>query len=135
MSERLRWQAWWLAVGWALAGAIVWLSLMPGAPQPVAVPHADKVEHALAYFVLTGWFAQLYRGRLRWLHAGLFLLMGVAIEFLQEAGGDRLFEWADMAADAAGIGLALWLSAKPDVDRLLVTAERILLHGRTGAGR
>lgn len=64
----------------------------------------DKVGHALAYAVLTGWFGQLYRGR--WplvLFALGFILMGVAMEYLQMWGGDRDFEYADMLADTVGV--------------------------------
>ncbi len=130
-SGQLRWRPLWLALGWVLAAVILALSLMSGPPQPIWFAHADKLEHALAFFLLTAWFIQLYRGPRRWAHAALFTLFGVAIEFLQGAGGIRHFEIADMIADVTGIGLALVAGRVPGFDRLLVRFERLLVRSGT----
>ena len=49
-----------VAVGWALVGAILWLSLTPQPPH-VDFEQSDKVGHFIAYGGLMFWFCQLYR--------------------------------------------------------------------------
>ena len=92
-----------LAIGWALIGAILWLSLTPQPPQ-VDFEHSDKVGHFIAYGGLMLWFCQLYRAsRARIICAAAFIAMGVAIEFMQGWTGYRSFEVYDMVADALGV--------------------------------
>lgn len=94
----------WLTVGVCLIALVVFLSLTPKPPHLVDFTMGDKVGHALAYAVLTGWFGQLYRGR--WplvLFALGFISLGVAMEYLQMWGGERDFEYADMLADTIGV--------------------------------
>jgi VanZ family protein len=111
-SARLRWRPLWLALGWALAAAIVWLSLAPSPPQ-IDLPQGDKLGHFAAYGTLMFWFCQLYGTRgARAGYALGFIAMGIAIEFLQRATGYRSFELWDMAADGAGVLLG-WLVASP----------------------
>jgi VanZ family protein len=92
-----------LALGWAWAGAIVWLSLTPSPPE-VDFEASDKLGHLLSYGLLMLWFAVLFTStRQRALHAAVFLAMGVALEFAQAGLGYREFELLDMAANAAGV--------------------------------
>lgn len=93
----------WLGVGWGLVAAVVWASVTTSPPEGPPVAHLDKVEHLLAYGVLMGWFWPLYGARGRWLYGAGFVALGVALEFVQAAGGVRQFEVADMIADAAGV--------------------------------
>lgn len=107
---RLRWRALWLALGWALAVAIVWLSLTPS-PPTIDIEQGDKLGHIAAYGALMFWFCQLYPTR----HARIgyalgFVAMGIVLEFVQRATGYRSFELWDMAADGAG-ALIGWLLA------------------------
>lgn len=129
----LRFTALWYGLGWLLIATIVYLSLTFHPPEPLHFVGADKVEHVVAYIGLMMWFSQLqltYRQRLR--NAILFMLMGVAIEFLQGMGGVRQFEYADMAADCCGILLGWGLGwmlrdrALTAVDNFL--AKRFLAH-------
>ena len=100
-----------VALGWLLAGVIVVLSLIP-APPKVDVAHADKVEHLLAYGSLMFWFGQLYpRAAVRIAYAALWIAMGVAIEYLQRWTGYRMFDVADMLANALGV-LIGWAVAR-----------------------
>jgi VanZ family protein len=95
----------WLAVGWGVVAAIVWLSLTPSPPK-VDFEQSDKVGHFLAYGGVMFWFAQLYARRSTQLaYAAGFVAMGVALEFIQGWTGYRSFELLDMLAD--GIGVAL----------------------------
>ncbi len=99
-----------IAVGWLLVGAIVWLSVTPSPPQ-VDIEQGDKLGHLLAYALVMFWFAQLYAARpARIAYAALFIFMGVGLEFVQRGLGYRSFEVFDMLADSAGV-LAGWAAA------------------------
>jgi VanZ family protein len=99
-----------VALGWLLAGVIVWLSLIP-APPKIDVAQADKIEHLLAYGSLMFWFCQLYpRAAVRLAYAVLWIAMGVAIEYLQRWMGYRTFDVADMLANAIGVLIGWMLS-------------------------
>jgi VanZ family protein len=100
----------WLAVGWAMVAAIVWLSLTPSPPK-VDFEQSDKVGHFLAYGGVMFWFAQLYVERKARLgYAAGFVAMGVALEFIQGWTGYRDFELYDMLADGVGVALG-WAAA------------------------
>jgi VanZ family protein len=100
----------WLAVGWALVAAIVWLSLTSSPPR-IDFEQGDKLGHLASYATLMFWFSQLYmRKATRALYALCFAAMGVALEFAQGASGYRSFELADMLANALGV-LCGWAAA------------------------
>jgi VanZ family protein len=96
-----------LALGWAWAAGIVFLSLTPSPPQS-GLEGGDKLAHFLAYAVLTYWFSQFYFHSTRLAYALGFAVMGIGLEFAQGGSGYRSFELADMAANALGVlaGLA-----------------------------
>ena len=72
--------------------------------------NADKLEHALAYAFLMLWFCQVYQQRAsRILIAGLLVALGVGIEYLQRMTVYRVFDYADMLANGAGVLLSLVL--------------------------
>jgi VanZ family protein len=121
----LRYFTLWLALGWLAVVVVVYLSLTS---HPVTVPlrYGDKLGHLLAYGVLMAWFVQLYQRRgVLLLHALLFIVTGVVLEFLQGYTG-RYFEYADMAANTAGVVLGLIVSFTP-WQSLLLRGERFLL--------
>jgi VanZ family protein len=122
----LRWLPLWLATGWLLVASIIYLSLTP-APPSVDLPEGDKLEHVLAYAVLMFWFAQMYyRTRSRLPFALGFVLLGIALEFLQAFTDTRQFEIADMIADAAGVALG-WIIAPPRTGNVLRGLESLVL--------
>jgi VanZ family protein len=96
-----------LALGWAWAAAIVFLSLTPSPPDP-GFEGGDKLGHFFTYAVMMYWFSQFYFHSTRLLYALGFAVMGVALELAQGAAGYRSLELADMAANALGVlcGLA-----------------------------
>jgi VanZ family protein len=103
-------RALWLALGWAWAAAIVWLSLTPS-PPTIDIEQGDKLGHFLAYGILMFWFCRLYAApRTRLGYALGFVALGVGLEFAQRALGYRSFELFDMGADALGVALG-WLAA------------------------
>jgi len=102
----LKYRSLWLAIGWFLVGLVLYLSLTPR-PLELQVANGDKYSHMLAYFVLMGWFQQLYPAfRSRLLLLLLFVVMGVGIEFLQGMSGMRFFDPADMVANTLGALMA-----------------------------
>jgi VanZ family protein len=124
-STPLRWRGWWLALGWLLVLAILWLSLTPSPPQ-IDIEQGDKLGHALGYAVLMFWFSQLHGSRRARIACALgFVAMGIAIEFAQRATGYRSFEVLDMLADAAGVAVG-WVLARLTGTRLLERIEFLL---------
>jgi len=115
----------WLALGWTLVLAVIYLSLAPVSID-TGVEQGDKVSHALAYAAMMGWFASLYGGvdRRRQFAAG-FVALGIALEFVQATTGYRSFEVADMAADAIGVALG-WALSPPRLPNALRGIERVL---------
>lgn len=126
LDADLRARHFWLLVGWALVLAVVYESVTP-APLEIGVTQGDKISHVLAYGTLMVWFANLYlnAGR-RLIFAAGFVAMGVALEFVQRWLGYRLFEVADMLADAAGVA-AGWALAPPRLPNILRGVERVFL--------
>ena len=100
----------WLALGWAMVGAVVWLSLTPSPPK-LDFEASDKLGHLLGYGTLMFWFSQLYvERRARIAYAAGFAAMGVALEFVQGELGYRTYEVFDMYANGLGVLLG-WAAA------------------------
>jgi VanZ family protein len=91
---------------YALASAI--LLLMCLAPQD-RLPDpgtGDKLEHAIAWFVLTAAGYALAPCR-RWAIPAYALALGAFVEVLQATMGfGRHGDWADLAVDAIGVAVA-----------------------------
>jgi VanZ family protein len=99
----------WLACGWALVAAVVWLSLTPAPPQ-VDFEQGDKLGHLLGYGLTMFWFGQLYTGRARLFYGLGFVAMGTGLELAQGALGYRTYEVFDMLANSLGVFLG-WAAA------------------------
>ena len=88
-----------------------------------------KVGHFLAYAWLMFWYSQLYeRLRTRALIALGFVLMGVALEYLQGLTPHRTFGYADMRDNAIGVA-AGWLAGAATSTRWLRALERLVRRG------
>lgn len=113
-QRQLRWRPLWLIIGWVLVGVVIWLSLAPRLPDlDMPIEYVDKAGHFLAYCTLMLWFAFLYlRAAHIWIALALVLL-GVGLEVAQDVSGYRMFEIADIVADAAGIAAGLLLARTP----------------------
>lgn len=108
--RHLKFQKFWSALGCLWIGLVIFLSLVPAPTQPVDIPGLDKVGHVFAYGFLMFWFGLIYNPGRAYRCLGLgFVIMGIILECIQGALGDRTFEWGDMAANALGViaGLAL----------------------------
>jgi VanZ family protein len=114
----------WLVVGWLWIAFVFYLSLMPHPPKPMAFEGADKLEHFIAYSWLMLWFCQVYlERRIRFRLFVALVAMGVTIEYLQGMGGYRMFEYADMLANTAGV-LIGWGLAQTGLGKILFTLEQ-----------
>ncbi len=98
----------WLALGAGWVATVMYLSLMPHPPEPMDFLYADKLEHALAYGFMMLWFCQVYQQHVpRLLVGGLLVALGVGIEYLQRMTAYRVFDYADMLANGAGVLLSV----------------------------
>lgn len=112
----------WLWSGlWMLAiAAVVFASLVPARELP-AVPVSDKLEHFLAYAVLSAAAVQLFARRLSWaLVCVLLVLMGIGLEHLQaQMALGRTLDRNDALANTLGVLAGLATAFTPLRDLLL----------------
>ena len=88
----------------AFVATILWLALSPNPPNPAGLFDLDKVNHVVAFFVLSLLADYSYLARSALLSKGMALLgFGLLIEGLQYWVGYRYFEIADLVADGGGI--------------------------------
>jgi hypothetical protein len=109
----LKYERFWIACGIGFVILVIYLSLVPEPPD-FGVQEAFNAGHVIAYAWLMFWFAQIFRTASRRLLLGAaFCAMGVLLEYLQQMGGVRHFEYADMALNTGGVGIGLILGATP----------------------
>lgn len=99
----------WWGLGWLLVAGVAVGSLLPGRSVP-SVSFGDKVLHAGSYCLLMVWFSGLYRRERHVLIAVLLGVLGLGLDWAQGMTRTRSFEWADVAANAAGILVGLLLA-------------------------
>ena len=117
----------WLTIGYALVILVVFLSLTSNpVDMEMGFPYEDKVFHAIAYFVLMSWFAQIYHDRFqRNMVAVVFVFMGIMLEYLQGFDANRYFEFADMLANSIGVALGFSI-ALTGAKNILLRIEKVL---------
>ena len=92
-----------VAMGWAIAAIIVWLSVTPQPPR-IDFEQGDKLGHFAGYGSLMFWFCLLYmRPATRVAYAILWIAMGVGLEFIQRQLGYRTYDVYDMVANTVGV--------------------------------
>ncbi len=73
-------------------------------PPTIDVTEGDKLGHFAAYGLLTFIFCLIYDRRVtRLAYVAGFILMGIALEFLQGMTDYRTFDLLDMLANATGV--------------------------------
>jgi VanZ family protein len=116
----------WLAAGYMLVAAIVYLSLAPSLGIDMGEGR-DKVYHSLAYGTLMLWFAQAYARRRWFIIALACCALGVGLEYVQRWMGTRSFDYYDTLADAVGV-IVGWMLAtfgvKEGISRIGALLER-----------
>ncbi|WP_421789786.1 teicoplanin resistance protein VanZ [Hyphobacterium sp.] len=95
---------------WLLFAAITVIALLPGPAAPPRLLGTDKIEHAAAFGVLSFLAAFGWRGLPLWFVALALFTHGAVIELVQGSPIlQRTTSFADLAANAVGIALALML--------------------------
>lgn len=79
---------------------------MANPPSPAGIPHIDKVEHAVAFIIMSGWFALLYP-KANWRLLGIMLVFAATTEWLQSLTGYRDADAFDWLADSTGAVIAI----------------------------
>jgi len=116
----------WLAVGCLYLAYIVYGSLTPD-PIDVQIDDFDKIMHFSAYALLMIWFAWIfYKPSSRYIMAILFVALGVGLEFAQQAGGVRYFEYSDMIANSLGVLAGYFVTRGCGRFHLLRIEQRLL---------
>ncbi len=120
----------WWSLGFLLIAVITALSLLPIRGPDMDIPSGDKLNHALAYIVLTLYFGQLVGAglRRRLLVIGALIVYGVTIEGLQSVLPPRTAELADMAANLVGMAIGWGLLSTP-LGRVLERIDSRLAGG------
>jgi len=122
----LKYRRIWLSAGWLLVVLVVYFSLAPHPPEPLSFDNADKLEHLLAYALLSLWLNQLYSSALsRSLVVVALVALGVGLEYVQGWTGYRMFDVLDMLANSVGV-LTGWLLALTPLGGLFIYFERRL---------
>ena len=132
-SQTLKFRKIWLIIGYLLILTIVFLTLTPKPPDLVSeINFGDKIGHFLAYSLLMFWFCLLYIKTFnRLIIACLFIIMGISLEILQDMGGIRMYEVADMFANTTGVLIGLTL-AYLGMDTLLLKFENFIGVNKQG---
>lgn len=104
----LKYPAFWLASGYAIAVLIIALSLLPALPGPDTAGF-DKIAHGLMYATLAAWFCGIYRPAKWPVLLGVFVALGGLLELAQSMTMARSAEWQDMLANLVGLGVGLAL--------------------------
>lgn len=121
----MRYPQLWAIAGWLMVGAIVWLSVTPSPPD-AGFENADKLEHVIAYGVLTFWFCQVHAApRVQLAFAAGFIALGVGLEFVQGALAYRTYDENDMLANAIGV-VAGWAVARATGPNVFARIERLI---------
>ena len=125
-NNNLKLKPLWLVIGYLLIAFVVFETLTTS-PVGIDVPFGDKYMHTVGYFILMGWFVQIYQSRKTRIFWGVFfIIMGISLEFLQELGGVRYFEVNDMLANGLGVVIA-WLLSNTAFAKSLCYVDAIIV--------
>ena len=116
----------WLALGYGLVAMVVYLSLTDNpVDMGMSFPYEDKVYHALAYFTLMAWFAQIYHDKFqRNMIALVFVVMGFSLEYFQSFNPNRVSEAGDLLANVSGVFLG-FLLALTQAKNIIMRIEKL----------
>lgn len=119
----------WLLIGCLMIAFVVQQTLT-ASPMGAGFNLSDKFLHTLGYFLLMGWFVQIYhRFGAKILFGLFFISMGTGLEFLQGLSGIRHYEINDMLANGLGVVIA-WALSYSRFSSTLYQFERLILSRR-----
>ena len=105
MTDRLLTEQWLRLVFWCLMAVVVTLALLPNNSSQPPFALADKVAHAIAFFVVTSVGLRAYPSQW-WFVIPALVGLGASIEIAQGYTSTRSQEWEDFLADIMGIAAA-----------------------------
>jgi len=124
---KLSYKKLWLIIGYSLILFVIYETLTSD-PVSIGIPFSDKYMHTVGYFVLMGWFVQIYHQKKQRIFWGVFFItMGISLEFLQDWGGVRYFEVNDMLANSLGVVIA-WLLSNTVFSNSLFIFEKLVIN-------
>ena len=101
----------WIALGISYIALILMVSLLRIPDINQVFSYTDKLIHFVSYFILVGWFVQLYQQRSsRLLILLSAILLGMVIELLQGMTAYRSFDFIDELANSIGACCAFLLA-------------------------
>ncbi len=123
----LRWPGLWLGLWWLAIALVIVACLLPGPDLPKVPDGFDKIEHLLAFALLSVAAVQLYATRRALCIAALGLVaLGIAIELAQGSlTSTRSMDAWDAMADACGVLLGMASVWTPWSDVLLRLEARM----------
>jgi len=125
-KQKLKYFWVWLLAGCLYLTYIVYGSLAPD-PVDIQIDNFDKVMHFSAYAILMIWFAWIFfKQSSRYAMVVLFIALGVGLEFAQQAGGVRYFEYSDMIANGLGVLTGYFVTRGCGRFHLLRIEQRLL---------
>jgi len=98
-------ERWLRLVFWCLVTAVVALALIPDNSSHPPFALADKIAHAIAFFVITSVGLRAYPSQW-WFVIPALVGLGASIEIAQGYTSTRSQEWEDFLADILGIAIA-----------------------------
>lgn len=118
----------WLTVWLAAIAAVIVLSLLTLSGLPELPKGSDKIEHFLAYFLLSAAAVQLFSTqRAHGLAAVGLIAMGIGLEFAQGAyTTQRMQDPLDALANTLGVLAGLAIALTPLRDVLLRLERRVV---------
>lgn len=106
---------WLFAIGMLMTTVVVVLCLLPlPSSGPALIVGLDKLQHFIAYLVLSFYFCQVLKKEFFLYMVGLLLILGGVVEVLQSFTGYRFFDLWDIAANSFGVILGYYLGKKYD---------------------
>lgn len=110
----------WLTFGILYIGFIIAGSLLRVPDITIlSFDYMDKLIHFSLYFILVGWFVQLYQKlSQRIIVLAAAILLGILIEYLQGMTAYRSFDYLDGVANSIG-AVSAFLLAKTSFDSIL----------------
>ncbi len=126
----MHYRGFWLLLGWLYVLLLLYGSLIRVPDINTYIDHTDKLIHFLLYFLLAGWFVQLYsRLSQRIVILGSTILLGIIIEFLQGLTAYRSFDMLDALANSIG-AISAFLLAGTSLALLLKRFDNWLYQRR-----
>ncbi len=99
----MHYRRFWLLLGWVYVLLVLYGSLSRVPDIDIPFDNTDKLIHFVMYFILAGWFVQLYnRLSQRIVILGCTILLGLIIELLQGLTTYRSFDMLDALANSIG---------------------------------